>query len=185
MKKFFPLLLISLIFLSCAGTQITSTADKSYSKKLSKIFILAELPTSGWVGTVLVKNETEIAQDNYETFKTTFENKFQEIGVKCECEVITGLELDDSIYSQKIKDFSPDAILMIDLISVTTQEKTMIGSEYNLSFIDFSTNKRFWRANLKLSNLVMGLRVATGENIANTMFDGILNQLEKDKIKIF
>ncbi len=186
-KKFAvcAVLSISLLLFNCAGTQITSTADQSYLKKASRIFVLAELPTKGWVGPVLVKNQTQIAQDNYGTFKETFENKFKERGIECQCEVLTKLELDESIYTRKIKEFSPDVVLMINCVSITLQGSTMTESEYDLSFFDFETNKRFWRANLKANNVVMGMQLATGENVANIIFSKISDQLTKDKMRFF
>ncbi len=125
----------------------SSSKDSSYNKSIHKLFILAKLTTKGWVGKGTTGEEVRLM--NYRAFKENLESIFKKNGIECDCEVLTGLELEDSNYEAKIKVFSPDAYMVINCVSITLQDDLLIQQNYEVSLIDYPSDKRVWRANVE------------------------------------
>lgn len=167
----------------------TSTRDETYAKNIGKLFIIADLPRKGW----RIKNETiftrapesERNKVNGQTFKAQIIKSFSEYGIECACEIITGLELDDTIYQQKLRDFSPDAYFIVDCTAITIKGdnlgELLWSSDYDISLIDYPTNKRVWRMQASLSQMTYPY----ADGLAKKVFRAITEQDLEERTNLF
>jgi hypothetical protein len=181
---------ITALAAGCAGTRITrvvSNADPAYAKSVGRLFVLAQLPDSGWEPPAMFSfsNSHEGYQENAALFKTTLEIRFRNIGVGCSCAVKTNVELDDNVYVNKMKSFNPDALLIVDCTSAGTKNNVMSTANFNLSLIDAATGKRFWRAQFLMNISLTFGRKPSGASMADTMFDTLVSQLKQDNMEVF
>ncbi len=184
---------ITALAAGCAGTRntritrVTSNADPAYAKSVGRLFVLAQLPDSGWAPPAMFSfsNSHEGYRENAALFKTTLESRFRNIGVGCSCAVKTNVELDDNVYVNQMKSFNPDALLMVDCASAGTKNNVMSTANFNLSLIDAATGKRFWRAQFSMNISLTFGRKPSGASMADTMFDTLVRQLKQDNMEVF
>ncbi|MBN2533935.1 MAG: hypothetical protein JXB88_13680 [Spirochaetales bacterium] len=174
-------IIIVLICSGCAGT-IHSTYDTSYSKNVEKLFILANLPEEGWSKTKHKQTKVETNQVNFQKFKLKMEKMFNKINVHCFCRVINELDLDDSEYLNQINAFRPDAVLIIKCTYIYLHNNSLNSIEFNLSLIDFESNKTFWRADISVSSFGLW---PNGGVVAQRIYKTFTDQLENDNMMIF
>ncbi|MBN2533936.1 MAG: hypothetical protein JXB88_13685 [Spirochaetales bacterium] len=182
---FIVLLVFVLSLIGCETTSenIISSADKTYSKMIHKVFvIITELHKDEFLlpGEIIKSyNDFKRRMKILNTFKSQIETEFKNIGIESECYIFTGLELDDSELNNRISSFFPDAILYINGTAVKVNEISM-SSRYEVSFVDIPTEKKFWKADFTL-NSIPSLRA---DYFASALFKTIYEQLKKDEMYI-
>lgn len=137
-KKHFSILILSLtlLFVNCTSTKISSYKSSNIKKVLKRIYIIIEMPT---IQDLMFK----------ENLSSQLEDKFSRNGIVTKTSLSIGLKSGDENLSEKIDEFNPDAILHL-----LQTGKTMVNSLQELKFNAFlktyNENKIIWSANIEI-----------------------------------
>jgi hypothetical protein len=173
----------------CLGPPIApvaSVVDPAYEKTVSRIYILADLPEEGWRAGLYNMPGKSSYNENYQAFKDTLEGLFRKIGVESKCEVRSGIELDESVYLKASQAFKADALFIINCNSALVERGLIVTAQFNCTFVDSATGKRFWRANVSVDTRIVFIGPnPSGSRIAEDIFKSVNDQLKRDKLEIF
>ena len=145
----------------CVTSSIKSTRDPTFTDKLHQIYVLI--------------NHGNLDQSYSEILQSALMTALSQRGVQCKIEIMSPLDLDESVYSDEIASYGPQAILTI---VPTTYLSDAYGDHiirivYDASLFTAISEKRIWRAQVELSGYTMEKRM-------RRMADTILQQLVKD-----
>jgi hypothetical protein len=155
------------IFMGCSiGTSmvtIQATKDPSAVQKIGRLFILINHGDLGHPG-----YSRDLAAD----LQSTLSNPPPVLKIS----VISPLALDESVYDKKIKEFKPDAVLVIRLsTSVVDEAGGYPMLKYDVSLFDPMMKKRLWRGAVNNSG-----GTAFIQRRMHDMAEAIVNQLRQD-----
>jgi hypothetical protein len=150
------------LFIGCASVSIESTRDPGFSGKINRLF-------------VLIKDNGQIKKSYSQNLQKALTERLSARGISSRVQIISPLELDDSRYSQDIKTFSPDAVLLIQPAGGTRRLQEIIEIFWDVGLRVPDSKTLIWRASIHMSG---------GSSLSRmtAMADGILSRMEQDGI---
>lgn len=166
---------IAILLTSCSSTKITSNKDADYTGKINDVLVLFKSATEYKEFTMSCIDSLEMWFSGH-NITTHVETRFS-----------TEEEEDKLFIQDKIRSIKPNIVLVVNTVGIREiwqaffifPVKTGTYIEYNISALDMSTAKRFWRCDLQVNRSDYG---QIGKKEAGQFARALVQQLEKDKL---
>jgi len=160
------MLIVSVVcgtFVGCTSVKVQSTKDAQAVRKIERLFVLIN---HGDLGNQPYSN------DLANNLRSVLSNPPPVMGIS----IVSPLELDERVHEAKIKQFNPDAVLVIRLTTAVLNEYGGYPIlKYDASFFDPKMDKRLWRGAVNNSG-----GTALMKRRMREMAEVIIGQLRKD-----